>query len=147
MHLGFVFEQHFRHTLGRHLLTWSSLVCALDERQLEASAGRRWRAGLLSQASPQQAGDRVLELPVLLDRVDLHLAHQVVGQIEGCLHGAILPASWFSGLPALGQSAAEVGHERGSLAAARGEPAFFCAMTEHLFLEAEERVIQRYCFP
>jgi hypothetical protein len=53
--------------------------------------------GALRQALPEQIGDGVLQLAVLLDGADLDLAYEIVGKVERGLDAPILPESWFYG--------------------------------------------------
>lgn len=90
-----LFEKHLRNPLGRHLLARSGLMSTLDEGQFQPAASRRRRdSALLSEAAPQEVRHRIFDLPVLLDRTDLHRTYQIIGQVERRLHEAIMPESW-----------------------------------------------------
>ena len=38
----------------------------------------------------------VLQFFVFVHRTNFHLAHEIIWQVERCLHFAIFPESWFS---------------------------------------------------
>jgi hypothetical protein len=60
-------------------------------------AGLRRTGSFHIQAGAHQLRNEILELPLLLRRLDLDLGHQGVGQIDGRLHGPILPENQLSG--------------------------------------------------
>jgi hypothetical protein len=74
-------QQNIGGPFRRHLLAGKSFMSALDEGEFHAATDLRRKKGLLSQAAPQQIGDHVLELPVLLDSADLYRTHYVIGQV------------------------------------------------------------------
>jgi hypothetical protein len=84
--LGLLGEQDFRDALRGHLDLRFRLVSTADQRQLDSprSPGRGCR--LSRETPPQQLCDRVFELAVLFDGLELEVAHQVIGKLEGRLH-------------------------------------------------------------
>jgi len=94
---SFVEREHFRHTHpgGRS---------APDDRHATISyryhrAGRPLpRNGGRAQAEPllQQVSDQIPRRPPCQHGTDLHLPHQVIGQIDGGFHVSSLSAYWFA---------------------------------------------------
>jgi hypothetical protein len=92
-----LFEQSSGNALRGHLLTGPSFVSALDEWELDPRARSRGLRVFLGKPTPQQVGDRVLELAILLDGENLDVLHQILGQVQSCFHNAIIPEIWFYG--------------------------------------------------